>query len=221
MAPRDMTERQPNAAADEPHENPVHPPVEGPESGLPHGEGDAAALARDLAAARAEIERLAGDAAAARREAEDALEKLKRTLADFENFRRRSRGEALAAREKAKEDLLRELLHVLDNFDRALEHDSGDEESLYEGVKLIFRQFRGIVEKEGLTRIDTEGHAFDPLVHEAVMREPTASYKPGTVIKELERGYFLNGRVLRPAKVKVAVAQGEGEPGEPGEPPAG
>lgn len=200
-----MTERQPNAAADEPHENPVHPPVEGPESGLPHGEGDAAALARDLAAARAEIERLAGDAAAARREAEDALEKLKRTLADFENFRRRSRGEALAAREKAKEDLLRELLHVLDNFDRALEHpeDAG-------GLRLIHRQLTSLLEREGLVRIAAEGEAFDPLLHEAVESVPTTEAKDGVVLAEVARGYTLQGRVLRPARVKVAVPPADG-----------
>ncbi|HVL47964.1 MAG TPA: nucleotide exchange factor GrpE [Candidatus Thermoplasmatota archaeon] len=165
----------------------------------------------DLAAARAEVEK-------ARAEAAEHLDRLRRLQADFDNFRRRARKDVDEAREKGREAMLLPFLAILDNVDRALEQ-SGSEEALYEGVRLIFRDMRALLEKEGIERIDTEGHPFDANVHEAVMREETDAYAPGVVIKELERGYRLRGRVLRPAKVKVAAARPA--PDETADEPAG
>lgn len=157
-----------------------------------------AALAAKLADAERALE-------AVRAERDQFLDRLKRLQADFENQRKRVRKESDEARERAREAMLKPVLAVMDNVDRALEQ-SGSEESLYEGVRLVFRDLRALIEREGVKRIDTEGHPFNPNLHEAVMREVTSEYPHGTVIKELERGYLLDGRVLRAAKVKVAVA---------------
>lgn len=182
-----MTEEAPRDA------NPQHPPVEGAETEL----GDA----RE----HEELAKLARDAESARAERDEAREKLARTLADFDNFRRRTRGEAQAAREKGKEEVLRGLLDVLDNFDRALA--AAPEGPLADGVRLIHRQLSSLLEREGLARIDAVGQAFDPAMHEAVASVPAeGGAKPGTVVEEVARGYTFAGRVLRPARVKVAAS---------------
>ncbi len=192
-----------------PAPEPAHAPVEGPEEVLederhPEREAEAAVvrLRADLAAALAETDALRAERDAARREAAENLDKARRALLDFENYRRRTRDEAKTAREKAKEELLRDVLGVLDNFDRALVHSGAA--TLEEGVRLIHRQLLALVEREGLARIPTEGEAFDPNLHEAVARETREDAKEGVVIEEVARGYTLNGRVVRPARVKVA-----------------
>lgn len=127
-----------------------------------------------------------------------------RTLADFENFRKRADREKQEFFKYALAGTFKELLPVLDNFDRALDHaEEGDD--FHKGVLLIYKQLFDILKKAGLRTIEESGVRFDPNVHEAVIREEDASVPGHTVIGVLQKGYFLHDRLLRPALVKVAV----------------
>lgn len=155
----------------------------------------------------------AADSTAARRARQDApltaenrevQDRYVRTLADFENFRKRSEREKSDFYKYALSGLLKELLPVLDNFDRALEHaEEGDD--FHKGVLLVYKQLFGILQKYGLRPIEQSGVPFDPKIHEAVVREENSSVPSHTVVAVLQKGYFLHDRVLRPAMVKVAV----------------
>ncbi len=127
-----------------------------------------------------------------------------RTLADFENFRKRNDREKAEFFKYALANVLKDILPVLDNFDRALDHaEEGDE--FHKGVLLIYKQLYGVLERHGLKGIDDTNVHFDPNVHEAVIREEDASVPNHTVLDVLQKGYFLHDRLLRPAMVKVAV----------------
>lgn len=127
-----------------------------------------------------------------------------RTLADFDNLRKRTEREKADFFRHAMGGVLRDLLPVLDNFDRALDHaEEGDE--FHKGVLLIYKQLFDVLQKHGLTPIDEAGVHFDPNIHEAVVREEDDSVPSHTVVAVLQKGYFLHDRLLRPALVKVAV----------------
>ncbi len=134
----------------------------------------------------------------------DLRDRYLRTLADFENFRKRSEREKSDYFKYALAGFLRELLPVLDNFDRALEHAEGGDD-FHKGVLLIYKQLFGFLQKYGLKPIDESRVPFDPRYHEAVVREEDPSVPSHTVVAVLQKGYFLHDRVLRPAMVKVAV----------------
>ncbi|MEJ2066765.1 MAG: nucleotide exchange factor GrpE, partial [Deltaproteobacteria bacterium] len=104
------------------------------------------------------------------------------------------------------EELIKELLPVIDNLERALEHTAseGAQEGIADGVAMTLQQFLGILQRFGVTPIASEGEPFDPNKHEAVMEQPTGDYDPGHVVAELQKGYLLNDRLVRPAKVAVA-----------------
>ena len=141
---------------------------------------------------------------------EDFRDRYVRTLADFENFRKRSEREKNDFRRYALGDVIRDLLPVLDNFDRALDHaEEGDE--FHKGVSLIYKQLFDVLQRHGLKPITESGVHFDPNIHEAVIREEDPSVPSHTVVAVLQKGYFLHDRLLRPAMVKVAV----GGPEEP------
>ena len=127
-----------------------------------------------------------------------------RTLADFENFRKRSEREKTDFFRYALAGTIKDLLPVLDNFDRALEH-AADGDEFHKGVSLIYKQLFDVLQKHGLKPIEEAGVRFDPNLHEAVMREEDASVPSQTVVAILQKGYFLDDRLLRPALVKVAV----------------
>jgi molecular chaperone GrpE len=134
-------------------------------------------------------------------------DQLLRRQAEFENYRRRIDRERGEAHQKARADLLLELIPVLDNFERALtslQTSGADAAGLRHGVELIHRQFKDALTKFGLQPVEALGQTFDPHLHEAVTIEPTDEHKENTVIEEFERGYKLGDRLLRPAKVKVA-----------------
>jgi molecular chaperone GrpE len=148
------------------------------------------------------------EAAAAAAETVDELSKLNdrylRTLADFDNYRKRTEREKEDFRKYAVGNVLREILPVLDNFDRALDHaEEGDD--FHKGVLLIYKQLFDVLQKAGLRPIDEVGVRFNPNIHEGVIREENASVPSHTVTAVLQKGYFLHDRVLRPALVKVAV----------------
>jgi len=127
-----------------------------------------------------------------------------RTLADFENFRKRSDREKQDFFKYALANVMRDIVPVLDNFDRALDHaEEGDE--FHKGVLLIYKQLYDVLQKHGLKPIEESGVVFDPNIHEAVVREETDSVPTQTVVAVLQKGYFLHDRLLRPALVKVAV----------------
>ena len=148
----------------------------------------------------------AGDASddALRTEHQALKDRYVRTLADFDNLRKRTDREKADFFRYAVANVMKDLLPVLDNFDRALDHaEEGDE--FHKGVLLIYKQLFDVLRKHGLNPIDTPGVAFDPNIHEAVIREETDAVPSHTVVEILQRGYFLHDRLLRPALVKVAV----------------
>ena len=127
-----------------------------------------------------------------------------RTLADFENFRKRNEREKADFFKHALGAVLKDILPVLDNFDRALEHaEEGDD--FHKGVLLIYKQLFDVLEKHGLKTVDETGVHIDHNIHEAVIREEDESVPSHTVVAVLQKGYFLHDRLLRPALVKVAV----------------
>jgi molecular chaperone GrpE len=135
---------------------------------------------------------------------DEYLDLLQRTKADFENYRKRAIRDQERLVAHAHERLVKELLPVLDDLERALEAAERHEEAaLVDGVKLVQGALRKALEKEGLAEIATEG-AFDPHVHEAVLTQPGNGKDSGSVLEVLQRGYRLGDKVVRPAKVIVA-----------------
>lgn len=165
------------------------------ESGATASGGDAPAA--DPAAAPL------GDAAL-REENQQLKDRYLRTLADFDNLRKRTEREKADFFRYALAGAMKDILPVLDNFDRALEHaEEGDE--FHKGVLLIYKQLYDVLQRHGLTPIHEEGVHFDPNIHEAVVREEDPDVPSQTVVAVLQKGYFLHDRLLRPALVKVAV----------------
>ena len=150
------------------------------------------------------------DAGPLQQENADLKDRYLRTLADFENYRKRADREKSDFFKYALANLLRDLLPVLDNFDRALDH-AAEGDDFHKGVLLIYKQLFDTLTKHGLKPIDQSNVPFDPKIHEAVVREENASVPSHTVVEILQKGYFLQDRLLRPAMVKVAV----GGPEEP------
>jgi molecular chaperone GrpE len=127
-----------------------------------------------------------------------------RLAADFDNYRKRVAREQVELTRRANERILNELLPVLDDLERALEAAAEHEEAkLEEGVRLVHRSLLGLVERHGLSEIETEG-AFDPHVHEALLAQPGEGAEEGSVLQVLQKGYRLGDKVLRPARVIVA-----------------
>jgi molecular chaperone GrpE len=141
------------------------------------------------------------------REAEELQNRNLRLMAEFDNARKRAAREREEYARFANESLLRELLPVMDNFDRALQAAKSEAGSaaVTAGIELIQRDLLRVLEKFGAVPFQSVGHPFDPERHEAVARIPTADQPEMTVVNETARGYLLNGRVLRPAMVTVAV----------------
>jgi len=140
------------------------------------------------------------------REVEEHHDRYLRAAAEFDNARKRAAREREEYTRYANESLLRELLPVLDNFERALQAARGEPAAaaVTSGVELIQRELLRVLEKFGVTSFTSVGQPFDPERHEAIARVPTQGRPEGTVMDETARGYLLNGRVLRPAMVTVA-----------------
>ncbi|MCF8563325.1 nucleotide exchange factor GrpE [Alicyclobacillus tolerans] len=144
----------------------------------------------------------AGDA-----QLETLQQQLLRVHADFDNFRRRTRQEKEDLQLFATKKLLADLLPVVDNFERALATLPQEEQSnLKTGLEMVYRQLTGVFEKYGVVPMESLNQKFDPNLHEAVMQEPAQDgQEPGIVVQELQKGYQLHGKVLRPAMVKVTT----------------
>jgi molecular chaperone GrpE len=155
-----------------------------------------------------QIEKLTGELDTARREGEDYLAALQRERAEFQNFRRRTSEERLRDLGLAGEDLIRKVLAVADDFDRAIEArpQSIAHDPWFEGIAAIDRKLRQLLESEGVTAIDaTAGRPFDPREHEAIANVPDTGREEGEIVEEVRRGYRLRDRVIRPALVAVAA----------------
>ncbi|MCB0167695.1 MAG: nucleotide exchange factor GrpE [Anaerolineae bacterium] len=124
--------------------------------------------------------------------------------ADMDNFRKRQKRQAEEAAGNERERLLRLFLPVVDNLARALNHNAAEDDSLRQGVELTYREFIRLMAAEGVSRVETIGQPFDPSYHEALATIVTHA-DPGTVVEEVEAGYTLDGKLLRPAKVLVAA----------------
>jgi molecular chaperone GrpE len=153
------------------------------------------------------LEALRSERDARAREAAEARDRYLRTLAEFDNSRRRTGREREDWRRQAQEELLREILPVLDNFDRALAAapPAGADQAFRTGVELIHRNFLAALERVGVRPFVAVGEPFDPMRHEAVGRIERQDVEDQTVVAETLRGYLLQDRVLRPAQVVVAV----------------
>jgi molecular chaperone GrpE len=176
-------------------------------NGTPDGEAtEAPRESQDAtgAAAAAEIEDL-------KRQLADKHDRLLRALAEVDNVKRRTQRERDEYVRYANESLLRDLLPILDNFDRALEAARATREAtkVVEGIALIQRELLKVLERIGVTRYSALGERFDPNRHEATGRVVSVNQAPDTVVAELAPGYSLNGRLLRPAQVVVAAAPDE------------
>ena len=140
-----------------------------------------------------------------RAKGEEHLYNWQRSAADFANYKRRTEEERAVIGQFSNAILIGKVLAVLDDFDRALESVPPDAHDAWiEGVKLVERKLRGVLESEGVTPIEAIGQPFDPNIHEAVVHEDTADHPDNEVIDELQRGYRLHDRVLRPSLVRVA-----------------
>ncbi|MGZ8481288.1 MAG: nucleotide exchange factor GrpE [Candidatus Limnocylindria bacterium] len=151
------------------------------------------------------IEQLERELEEVRAKSDEHLNNWQRSAADFANFRRRTDEDRGLQAQFSNAILIGKLLSVLDDFDRALEN-APDEvpESWLEGVQLVERKLRGVLESEGVTAIEAEGQPFDPNLHEAVVHEDTKDHPDNQVIGEVQRGYRLHDRLIRPSLVRVA-----------------
>ncbi|RZT22296.1 nucleotide exchange factor GrpE [Fictibacillus sp. BK138] len=136
---------------------------------------------------------------------EEVSQKNLRLQADYDNFRRRTREEQAASLKYKSQSLLEQLLPALDNFERALKTEATNEQAktLIQGMEMVYRQLADALKQEGLTEVPSVGEKFDPNMHQAVMQVEDAEYDSNTVIEELQKGYMLKDRVIRPAMVKV------------------
>ncbi|WP_411343228.1 nucleotide exchange factor GrpE [Paenibacillus sp. WLX1005] len=148
---------------------------------------------------RAELERLQA-------QADDQTQRLLRAQADFDNFRRRTQKEKEDLAKYASAGLITELIPVIDNFERAMatKPDSPELESFNKGVDMIFRQLSDVLKNTGLTPMESVGQPFNPEFHQAVMQVESDEHEEGTVVEELQKGYILKDKVIRPAMVKVS-----------------
>jgi molecular chaperone GrpE len=162
------------------------------EAGEPSGEEDPAN----------EQERIVEQPERAEEPGEDYLALAQRIQADFENYRKRAAREAAAAGERAKSGLVRELLPIVDNLERALTSAEDGEQHLAEGVRLVHSELIAVLERNGIQQFDPAGDRFDPTEHEALSVRNDG--EPGVVLEVVERGYRANGTVLRPARVVVS-----------------
>jgi molecular chaperone GrpE len=142
--------------------------------------------------------------ARAQRERDEYLDLARRAQADFENYRKRAAREAAAAGERSKSGLVRELLPVVDNLERALASAGQEEQHLAEGVRLVHSELIAVLERNGVEQFDPSGERFDPSEHEALSIRDQDGAESGLVLDVVEKGYRANGTILRPARVVVS-----------------
>lgn len=152
--------------------------------------------------------------AAVEAERDEIKDRLLRLAAEFENWKKRARKEQEDGEAKTRELVLRDMLEVIDSLERAVGAygvggAAADGPAILKGVELCLRLFQSKLERYGVKAVSAEGQPFDPRLHEAISRVETAAVAPGSVARELQRGYRIGDRLLRPAMVSVAVAPGK------------
>jgi len=182
---------------------PINEHAQGPEEAKPDTPEEVAT--HEAAGHRVDVKALAEELEKARAEAAAWKDKYLRLYAETENFRKRMNREMSEREKYHNEGIIKELLPVLDNLERAISHakESGPE-GVIEGVKMVKKQLMDALSKFGVTQVESIGFPFDPEKQQAMMQVETADYEPGTVVEEFQKGYFLNDRILRPAMVTVA-----------------
>ncbi|RQD78682.1 MAG: nucleotide exchange factor GrpE [Candidatus Syntrophonatronum acetioxidans] len=148
-------------------------------------------------------EKLSRELESLQKEKEELFAQLQRLQADFDNYRKRARVEREQVADNALAEFMKSLLPVLDNFERALD-SAGEDEGFASGVRMIFKQLKETLEKEGLEAVEAEGQFFDPYVHEAVVQVESSEHEENIVVEELQKGYKFKGKLVRPSMVKVA-----------------
>ena len=189
----DMQEEIKRAVGKEEAEEAEAPPAEG-EAGTEAPEEPK----EEVTLAKEELEKLQ---AAVQEKEERAL----RLQADFENFRRRTAKEKEELSAVVTQGILKDMLPLLDNFERAMAAEAKDIDSFKQGVEMIFKQFGEILVKNGLEHIEVEGQKFDPNFHQAVMRVENPDMEDESIAAELQKGYIVKGRVIRPSMVQVVA----------------
>lgn len=137
----------------------------------------------------------------------EAQDRHMRLAAEYQNFRRRTEREKDTLQDEALERFVKDLLPVLDSFERAVALQGKDPVAAASGIEVTDRQLRGVLERNGITPIEAAGRPFDPRVHEAIVRTPTSDAPAGTVLSALETGWQMRSRLLRAARVQVAAAK--------------
>ena len=133
-------------------------------------------------------------------------DRLLRLTADYENFRKRAQREKNEARQFANQHLLEKQLPILDNFEMALTAAENADSAIRDGIQMIYDQFNDVLKDVGVEKVDAEGELFDPNLHEAISQQETVDIEEGTVVEQIQSGYKLNDRLVRPARVVVAKA---------------
>ncbi|HUN55756.1 MAG TPA: nucleotide exchange factor GrpE [Smithella sp.] len=136
-------------------------------------------------------------------EAAENYDKYLRAVADLDNYRKRAAREKTDIIKYGKEDIIKDILPFMDSLDRALTHDTGDIQAFKDGIALIQDQLLCCLKKHGVEMINTAGSTFDPNFHEALMQMESDQHEDNKIINEMEKGYLLNGRLLRPSRVCV------------------
>lgn len=155
-------------------------------------------------AADEEQQSLADALAAKEKEAKENYDRYVRTLADLDNFKKRAAREKADTLKYGKEEIIKDILPFLDSLDRALEHaDSSDAQTFKEGIALMQDQLLCCLKKHGVERIESAGASFDPNIHEALMQVESEQHANNQIVQEMEKGYLLNGRLVRPSRVCV------------------
>ena len=171
------------------------------------GPTGAAGLEETVSQLEADVERLIQENESARQAAQEEHDRYLRALADFANYKRRREEDQATWTRIANQEIILALLPIIDNFERALQaaQENRNSEALAEGVSLTLRQLQEMLTREGVEPIEAVGREFDPNLHEAIMRVEADDVPDNTVVEELQKGYTLGQRVLRPAQVKVAT----------------
>jgi molecular chaperone GrpE len=168
---------------------------------------DANAAQQETEAASAEQDPVQRELEELRKQADENYQRFLRTQADFDNFRRRARQEKEDFVKYASLKLIEQLLPVIDNFERALSSskENKDFDALVKGLDMTFRQLDQVLVQEGLRPIESVGQPFNPEIHQAIMQVESEEHEEGIVVEELQKGYMLKDKVIRPAMVKVSV----------------